>query len=160
RGTATALPAVGDVIRQGQVLYRVDGRPVILLYGSTPAYRALAEGSSASDVTGADVRQLNAALVALGYAGSDDLDPASDEFGWATKAAVKQLQDALGVDDTGTLALGDVVFEPTALRVTQLTASLGAPVGGSVLTATSTKRQVSVDLDADLQSTVKIGDAV
>jgi Putative peptidoglycan binding domain len=160
RGTVTALPSVGQVIKQGQVLYRVDGRPVVLLYGSTPVYRPLAEGATASDVTGADVRQLNAALVALGYATNDDLDPTSDEFSWATTAAVKNLQEALGVDETGALAVGDIVFEPTALRVTEVTATLGAPTGGSVLTATSTTRQVSIDLDADLQSTVKDGDAV
>lgn len=159
-GIITALPTVGRIVRQGQVLYRVDGRPIVLLYGSTPAYRALAEGATASDVTGADVRQLNAALVALGYASSDDLDPTSDEFSWATKAAVEKLQGALGVNETGTLALGDIVFEPTALRVTAVTAALGGPAGGSVLTATSTGRQVSIDLDADLQSTVKAGDAV
>src|SRR5262245_40404038 len=67
-GTITALPAVGQVIHQGQVLYRVDGAPVVLLYGSSPVYRRLAEGAEADDVSGPDVRQLNADLVALGYA--------------------------------------------------------------------------------------------
>ncbi|MGH3630395.1 MAG: hypothetical protein ACRDRL_23500, partial [Sciscionella sp.] len=56
-GTITALPAVGQVVRQGQVLYRVNNEPVILLYGSTPAYRNLAEGAIASDVTGRDVQE-------------------------------------------------------------------------------------------------------
>ena len=37
QGTFTALPTVGQVIRQGQVLYRVDGSPVVLLYGGVPA---------------------------------------------------------------------------------------------------------------------------
>jgi hypothetical protein len=159
-GIVTALPSVGQVIKQGQVLYRVNGKPVILLYGSTPAYRTLAEAATASDVTGTDVRQLNAALVALGYATSDDLDPSSDEFGWATKVGVEKLQAALGVDETGSLPLGDVVFEPTALRVTELTASLGAPAGGAVLNATSTRQKVGIDLDTDLQSLIKTGDAV
>ena len=36
-GTVTWLPTVGQVIRQGQVLYRVDEAPVVLLYGPTPA---------------------------------------------------------------------------------------------------------------------------
>ena len=81
-GTITWLPAVGQVIRQGQVLYRVDGAPVILLYGSTPAYRELAEGANASDVTGTDIAQLNRDLVALGYGRDADLDPSSNEFGW------------------------------------------------------------------------------
>jgi len=160
RGTITSLPAVGHVIRQGQVLYRVDGKPVVLLYGSTPAYRTLAEGAEASDVTGADVRQLNVALVALGYASRDDLDPTSDEFSWATKAGVKKLQAALGVDETGKLTLGDIVFLPTALRVTEVTATLGAQAGGNVLKTSSTRRQVSIDLEATQQSTVKIGDTV
>ena len=52
------LPArVGQVISQGQVLYDVNGSPVVLLYGATPAYRTLAEGDSPSDVTGRRRRQ-------------------------------------------------------------------------------------------------------
>jgi hypothetical protein len=162
RGTVTALPAEGQVIRQGQVLYRVDGTPVVLLYGSTPAYRALAEGATASDVTGPDVRQLNADLVALGYADRADLDPTSDEFTWATKAAVERLQEHFGLDETGKLTPGQIVFLPTALRVTEVPATLGtgAPPGGTVLRATSTSREVTVNLAADQQSTVKAGDKV
>ena len=159
-GTITALPAVGQVIHQGQVLYRVDGAPVVLLYGSTPVYRSLAEGAEADDVTGADVRQLNADLVALGYASRADLNPSSDEFGWATKAAIKKLQAHLGIEQTGRLDLGQVVFLPTAARVTAVTATLGGQAGGPVLKATSTTRQVSVKLDAGQQSTVKAGDRV
>src|SRR5436189_2570821 len=64
-GTVTWLPKVGRVIRQGQVVYRVDEAPVVLLYGPTPAYRALAEGATAAAVTGKDVAQLNHDLVAL-----------------------------------------------------------------------------------------------
>ena len=62
QGTVTSLPAVGQVVSQGQVLYQVSGAPVVLLYGTTPAYRALSE-----DMTGSDVAELNADLVALGY---------------------------------------------------------------------------------------------
>jgi hypothetical protein len=39
-GTVTALPAVGHVVRAGQVLYQVNGSPVVLLYGTVPAWRA------------------------------------------------------------------------------------------------------------------------
>jgi multidrug efflux pump subunit AcrA (membrane-fusion protein) len=154
-GKVTALPAVGQVIRDGQVLYRVDDAPVVLLYGFTPAYRALAEGAS-----GKDVWQLNRDLVALGYASRADLDPGSDEYGWATRVGVDRLQDHLGMLETGVLALGRVVFLPTAARVTDVRVALGGPAGGVVLTATSTAREVSVDLDAGLQSQVKRGDRV
>jgi hypothetical protein len=154
-GTVTWLPAVGQVIRQGQVLYWVDGTPVVLLYGPTPAYRALA-----ADVTGRDVAELNHDLVALGYVRRSDVDSAWDEFHWATKAGVKKLQRHLGVEQSGTLAMGDVVFLPTAARVTTLQASLGAPASGPVLHASSTARTVGVALEADRQSEVKAGDKV
>ena len=54
RGMYTALPEAGDKVGCGGVLYRVDDRPVLLLCGTMPAYRALHEGAK-----GRDVRQLN-----------------------------------------------------------------------------------------------------
>jgi len=42
--TFTMLPAVGQVIAQGQTLYEISGRPVVLRYGS-PATRELPLGS-------------------------------------------------------------------------------------------------------------------
>jgi len=159
-GTITWLPALGQVVREGQVLYRVDGRPVVLLYGSAPAYRALGEGATAADVTGQDVRQLNRDLVALGYVSRSDLDPNPDEFTWATRLGVERMQDALGVTAVGTLALGDYVFLPTAARITAVTAQLGGPAGGPVMIASSTAQQVTVDLNASQQSQVRAGDHV
>jgi hypothetical protein len=154
-GTVTWLPKVGQVIRDCQVLYRVDESPVVLLYGSTPAYRTLAAGA-----TGADVAQLNRDLVALGYVDDVDVDSAWDEFNWATRAGVDELQRLLNVTQTGRLDLGDVVFLPTAVRVISLQAGLGAPASGPVLRASTTARTVSVALQPDLQSEVKAGDRV
>lgn len=159
-GITTALPAAGQVVRQGQVLYRVDGYPVVLLNGSTPAYRTLAEGATAADVAGPDVAELNHDLVALGYLDKSEVDSARGEFSWATKAGIEKLQKHLGVGQTGQLALGQVVFLPTAARIASTPATLGGPAAGVVLTASSTTRQVSVDLDAGLQSQVKKGDTV
>jgi hypothetical protein len=158
----TQLPTVGPVISQGQVLYRVNGQPVVLLYGTTPAYRSLSEGASASDVTGADVAELNANLVALGYATTSEIPAGSNEFSWWTNTALEKLQKALGVDQTGTLALGQAIFLPTAARVTTLSATLGGPAqtGTTVLQATSTARQVTINLDAAQQAEVKVGDKV
>ena len=63
QGTVTSLPAVGPGRPpRARSSTEVSGAPVVLLYGSTPAYRALSEG-----MTGADVAELNADLVALGY---------------------------------------------------------------------------------------------
>jgi hypothetical protein len=160
QGTVTWLPAVGQVIDQGQMLYEMDGAPVVLLYGSTPAWRALAAGAGVASVTGKDVAQLNHALVALGYVRASDVDSAWNRFSWATKTGVKRLQDHLGAGQSGRLDLGGVVFLPTAARVTALQASLGAPATGPVLQASSTTPTVAVALDVDLQSAVKAGDHV
>jgi hypothetical protein len=157
RGTYTALPAAGQVIRQGHVLYRVNDRPVVLLHGSTPAYRTLSAGAS-----GPDVAELNADLVALGYASSSQLRPRSAFFGSATTAAVEKLHAALGLPRTGTLSLGEGVFEPSAVRVTSMSALLGggAQPGETVLQGTSTIRQVQVALDAAQQSRMAVGNKV
>ena len=107
-GTITWLPAAGQVIRQGQVLYRVNnGTPVFLLHGQVPAWRALSEG-----MHGADVRQLNRALVALGCATRAQLSPASKYFTAETAYALEKLQARLGLPQTGTLPLGQAVFLP------------------------------------------------
>jgi hypothetical protein len=157
-GTLTALPPAGQVIGQGQVLYRTgNGSPVVLLYGSVPAWRALGEGS-----TGADVTQLNHDLVALGYAGRADIAaPGRDYYSSQTADAVQRLEEHLGVSfPPGSLALGQVVFEPQALRVSQLTGSLGGPAAGPVLTATSDRHVVTIALDVSYESEIKAGDTV
>jgi HlyD family secretion protein/Putative peptidoglycan binding domain len=157
QGTYTKLPAFGQVISLGQVLFRVNDSPVVLLYGATPAYRTLSDGA-----TGADVAELNADLVALGDASSAQLSPTSASFGSATTTAVEKLQATLGVTQTGVLTLGDAVFEPTAVRVTTMSAQLGGgtQTGQTVLQATSTTRIVQVALDAAQQTEVAVGDTV
>jgi hypothetical protein len=156
-GTLTALPEVGEVIRFGDVLYRVDGQPVVLLRGTAPAYRTLTRG-----MRGPDVRRLNADLVELGYATAAQLDPTSNRFGWRTARALRKLQTHLGVERTGSLALGHAVFLPTPIRVTEVSATLGtpAPPGGSIASATSTRPEVGIDLDAAQQGLVEVGDRV
>ncbi len=156
-GTLTWLPPAGQVISQGQVLYRVDnGIPVVLLYGSVPDWRAMAEGD-----TGADVAQLNHDLVNLGYADSVAISASGwSYYSWETQDAVEQLQTALGTSASGSLALGSVTFEPTALRVSAITGSLGNPASGPVLAATSDHHVVTISLDAAQQSEVRPGDSV
>ena len=157
QGTYTRLPAVGQVISQGRVLFRVNDSPVVLLYGSTPAYRTLSVGA-----TGPDVAELNADLVALHYATPSQLSPTSASFGWATATALEKLQAALGITQTGALTLGQAVFEPLAVRVTTVSAPPGgsAQPGQTVLQGTSTARQVQVALDASQQTEVAVGNKV
>jgi hypothetical protein len=153
------------VISQGQILYQVDGSPIVLLYGATPAYRSLAEGAYASDVTGADVAELNADLVALGYATHDQIPAGSDEFSWQTRAALEKLQAHLGypaVEQTGALTLGQAVFLPDPARITTEAGTLGGPAqpGQPIMTATSLSRVVTLNVDPAEQGQIKVGDAV
>jgi hypothetical protein len=157
-GTLTWLPSAGQVIRQGQVLYRTgNGTPVVLLYGSVPDWRAMVEGT-----TGQDVTQLNHDLVRLGYASSGDISSLGwDYYSWETQYAVEDMEEALGVSSpSGSLTLGSVVFKPEALRVSQVAASLGSPASGPVLIATSDRRVVTISLSTSMESEVKAGDAV
>jgi hypothetical protein len=158
-GTFTQLPAVGQVVHQGSVLYRVDGQPVVLLYGSVPAYRTLSDG-----MYGPDVTQLNRALVTLGYATRSQVDPNSNCFTLETAYALERLQTHLGVTVTGYLSLGQAIFLPTTVKITALGggAVLGASAqaGGTVLTATSTVKIVSIALDVADQSAVRVGEHV
>ena len=156
-GTYTELPFSGQVISQGQVLYRINDSPVVLLYGSIPSYRTLSAGAS-----GADVAELNADLIALGYAKTAQVSATSSFFGSATTTAVEKLQAALGMTQNGTLSLGQAVFEPTRVRVTIVSALLGgnAQSGETVMEGSSTTRQVQVAVDASRQSDVAVGDRV
>jgi Putative peptidoglycan binding domain len=173
-GTAyTWLPAAGAVIRQDQRVYAVSGVPVPLLYGSVAAYRAFYVGMS----NGRDVAELTRDLIALGY-GSGLAQ--SDHYSAATAAAVGRWQKSLGLPVTGEILLGQVVFEPGPIRVTSVTPTVGASVGGggagaagggggggggaggggTVLTATGIKPVVTVDLPVIQEYLVKAGEAV
>jgi peptidoglycan hydrolase-like protein with peptidoglycan-binding domain len=157
RGVYTGLPESGDRIACGDVLYRVDDRPVLLLCGTVPAYRALHLGSK-----GRDVRQLNRNLHRLGYDTDAHvrINAGEDTFTSRTSRALRVLQRKQGVPVTGSLALADAVFLPGAVRVAKVTGQVGgsAGPGAPVLSATSDKLQVRVNLDPSQQGAVKRGD--
>jgi len=156
----TMLPEAGDVIQRGQPLYAINGTPTLLLYGPVAAWRAFRPGMA----PGTDVAQLNRNLQALGY--GHDLEGA--QFTAATEQAVTAFQAAHRLDQTGTLLLGSVAFFPGPVRVTSVTPTLGEPVqtggqgqsGSAVLSVTSTRHQVAIQLDAAQQSRIKVGDDV
>ena len=157
QGTITWLPEEGAVVRRGQALYRVDGKPVQLLYGKLPAWRELSVGVD----DGPDVRQLERNLVALGY-DPNRVITVDDHFTGATGAAVRRWQEAVGLDQTGAVKPGDAVWQPGAVRVGELKAAVGdaARPGSPVLEVTSTARQVIIDLEASRQPYVHAGDQV
>jgi hypothetical protein len=151
--TYTALPSAGDVIRRGETLFAVSGRPVLLLYGGAPAWRTFRPGMP----PGRDVAALNANLRELGYGKG----LVGDTFTDSTAAAIRALQAAHGLEQTGELQLGAVAFKSGPVRVKSVTPTRGAAVqAGPVLAVSSTSHQVTIALDAAQQSEVKVGDPV
>lgn len=121
-GILTWLPHVGQVIKPGQTLFKVDGQPVILMDGTTPAYRDLAS----SDSAGQDVLELNRNLVALGF--NPDGIVIDDTWQAATTAGVEAFQASLGESQTGSLQLGKVAFLPGLQQVSAVQGTLGGSV--------------------------------
>ncbi len=152
-GTVTRAAEPGRTYRRGQVLYAVDLRPVPLLVGDVPLFRRLATGSR-----GADVRELERNLVALGHARGLGLT-VDRRYTAATAAAVRRWQAALGVPRTGVVEPGDAVVAPGAVRVRSAAVAVGETVapGGPVATATSTRRGVLVDLAVGKASYAVVG---
>lgn len=152
-GVLTAIAPAGSTQRRGDVLYRINQNPTVLIYGEVPAYRALSEGMS-----GRDVKQLERNLKALGYRGFT----VDRSFTSGTAEAVRKWQDKLDVAQTGSLALGDVSFQPTAVRMGAAAADIGENLqpGAAVAEISSADEAVTVSLaegDAELAA---VGDVV
>ena len=137
-GTITALPALGEVVERGRTLFRIDDTPVILFYGTLPAYRALT-----LDVQGADVKQLKENLRALGHPVNT-----GDLYGASTASAVRKWQKDLGLPETGVVELGRVHYAAGPVRVAEHKLEPGVEAGGPVLTTTGTARMVTATVKA------------
>ncbi|WP_207944545.1 peptidoglycan-binding protein [Actinomadura rubrisoli] len=151
RGTLTWLAGAGSVISRGRPVYRVDNKPVPLLYGSLPLYRTLSTGTK-----GPDVYQFERNLQALGYTGFT----VDKTYGSATADAVERWQEDLGVTETGTVAPGSAMIASGEIRVAERKANVGDRMGGPLLTYTGTTRVVSVDLDVEYQRLARKGATV
>jgi peptidoglycan hydrolase-like protein with peptidoglycan-binding domain len=149
-GVVTKAPLAGDVVTRGQAAYRVDNTPVLLLYGEVAAYRTLGTA-----VVGADVRQLEENLKALGYGGFT----VDSTYTSTTATAVRHWQRVLGLPSTGVVELGRVLFAPGAIRVDTVTAGVNQTTGGGdeVLQYTGTRREVTVLLEVSKQRLARKG---
>ncbi len=132
-GVITDIADPGTIIEQGDVVYWVDGQPVIALYGETPAYRTLRDESP--NLTGPDVLQLEEALADLGF----DFDGAlgvDGEFTYYTSLAVQLWQEELGIAIDGELEISEIIFVPGPSQVTDLMASTGQTLSPGAPVAT------------------------
>ena len=112
RGSYTELPESGDKVGCGGVLYRVDDKPVLLLCGTVPAYRALHVGDAGP---GRPSAQPQPARARCRRAPSPR----------RRRRRSRRSSAARALDVTGALALGDAVFLPEAVRIAKVTGQLG-----------------------------------
>ena len=146
-GTYTSLPTVGSTISDGDVLYRVDNQPVVLMIGATPAWRSFTSGMT----NGPDVTELQSNLISLGDAAGLFTVP-TGHFDWQTREAVTRWQIANAYPATGQIALGEIVFSPAGIRTSASSAMPGqeASPGTAPFQATSTRRTVIVPISPNL----------
>lgn len=155
-GTYTWLPAAGSTIAPGQTLYRVDNLPVILMTGALPAWRPFELGMT----SGPDVEQLQAGLIAAGYA-SGLLSAPTGRFDQLTADAVDRWQAGNGYPVTGQIEPGQIVFLPSAVLVGAPSAAVGDPAtpGQPPYQVSTSQRVVTVPLSPNLPP-VQVGEPV
>lgn len=153
RAIVTWLPDVGTTLERGDRAYAVGGVDVPLFYGGTPLYRELSEGVP----DGPDVRVLKRNLKKLGHGDrlADD-----DHYSSGTADAVRDWQEDLGHEETGTVSPGDALVEPGSVRVTETRGIIGAPAEGELLALSGTERVVTVAMPVAQQQLAREGAAV
>lgn len=145
-GVVTGFPASGSIVGAGQELFRIDDQPVVLLHGDLPAWRSFSLGMA----DGADVLQLERNLAELGFF---DREP-DEEFAGSTERAVTNWQKSLGLEKTGTVELGRVVFAPADVRIQSPKAAIGDASGAAIVSVTGANKEVLAFVDTAQQGLV------
>ncbi len=115
--------SVGKQAEAGRPLLEYSGRPVFLLPGRIPAYRDLLPGE-----TGADVVQLQKALVSLGYRIDGDT---SGVLGSGTQTALTRLYSAMGYPVPITGQATATAVKAAQQQVGQARSALDAALSGA-----------------------------
>ena len=151
RGTYTELPAAGDKADCGDVLYRVDEHPVLLLCGTVPAYRDLHAGD---DGQGRVAAQPQPAQARLPRRAGAVFTPRTE------RALSRRSSTARAWRRRAGSAPATRSSCPQAVRIAKVTGELGgaARPGAQVAQATSDTLGVQVDLDPSAAGRGEAGD--
>jgi peptidoglycan hydrolase-like protein with peptidoglycan-binding domain len=146
--------APGQVLHSGDTLITVNLRPVVALEGAIPVFRDLQSGTA-----GDDVRQLQAFLNRRGARLAAD-----GRFESATARAVRSWQKDLGIEQTGVVGSGDIVFVPhLPARVTLaegVTVGTRIAPGQSLLRSLQDTPTFTVTLSSDQAGAIPANGAV
>ncbi len=154
-GTMTWLPDETTVVERGGTLARVDNLPVTLLYGTLPLWRDLSYGVD----DGPDVKQLEENLVALGVTPSGFT--VDEHFSTATREAVEDLQEQLGLEETGVVTAAEFGIAAGPVRVGAHETAVGDRVGADapIYASSSTSPLVTADLSPTQARNATVGAA-
>lgn len=134
RGTITRNSAIGDTLVAGDIIAEIDGNSVIALYGSVPQFREL---NTETD-SGADIRQLEENLVALGF-DQDQTVTVDDAFTYNTGLMVQRWEESLGFESPDdVVSEGQIAFIDGPSEVVTTTAVGSQAVQGQPLLTTVT----------------------
>ncbi len=144
-GLVTWAPAQGAVLRSGDVIVEVAGRPAMLVVGESPLYRPLRlvargerdeAGTPIGSLQGPDVAQLQRFLIDSGFDDGGRLI-VDETFGVSTQRAVRAWQRSVGHPATGVVDSSQMIFMPTELLVSS-DLSVGEAFGSFEVTGTTT----------------------
>lgn len=136
-GWQEAIGAEADgIVDVGEVVFLPGPIEIVTLEAEVDAEAAdgdvvLAATGTAS-ISGDDVRQLEEALVDLGYATEDDL-VVDQEFTTDTADAVAAWQEAIGAEADGIVDMGEVAFLPESIEVLDIQSRVGDITGATPL---------------------------
>lgn len=155
-GVITQLPDEGATVARGETLFELNGAPVVLFYGDRPAWRTLADGTA----EGSDVLQLEENLFELGFDPDGELT-IDEDFTDVTARIVEDWQEELGLEETGIVELGRIVFSTGPVRIGRRLAETGASIGpgAPIFEVSGTEREIVVQLAVDQRELAVRGDA-
>jgi hypothetical protein len=153
-GVVTWIAEPGSVVELGDPVYKVDGKPVVLIHGTIPPYRTLQVG-----VVGPDVKQLESSLKEMGFTGFT----VDEIFDSATANTVWAWQSKVGLEPTGYVTVDQIAVADGDIRIALQGLAVGSHLAGganqTVVSYTGRKKYVTVPLDVSLQHLVAEGNA-
>jgi peptidoglycan hydrolase-like protein with peptidoglycan-binding domain len=137
------------VLELGEVVF-LPGPAQVLEQVAAPGDPATAQGAvmsvTTSDATvGSDVRQLQEALISLGFDAGGALE-ANGTFTLETTHAVLEFQDVTGQETDGVVDFGEIVFLPGPSQVIENLAMPGDPTGSGVMSLTTGNAASGIDI--------------
>jgi peptidoglycan hydrolase-like protein with peptidoglycan-binding domain len=153
-GTILSIVDTGTTLRNGDVIATIDDQVVVWLDGDVPAWREMSQGDE-----GVDVLQLETALAALGFNADNDVT-VDEEYTSATASMVKDWQSSLGVEATGRVGLGTVIFGGARTRVASTAAGIGDSItdGAALVALGSTDHYAVLEAAPAEAVTLRVGD--